>query len=132
MGVIVLIYCLQSAQLLTIYFLFQMQSMPNPEPGVVHLKTDTLQCRVFQNTTHLQSLHLKLAPLNEHDETSWSQEEFQVMEKFFEVKVVCPPFKPQALLAYARMLSVPYNVLKDFVQIMRLELVSLMWILAQA
>jgi len=108
--------------------------MPNPEPGVVHLKTDTLQCRVFQNTTHLQSLHLKLAPLNEHDETSWSQEEFQVMEKFFEVKVVCPPFKPQALLAYARMLSVPYNVLKDFVQIMRLELVSstLKWIFCMA
>jgi hypothetical protein len=28
------------------------------------------------------------------------------------------------LLAFARMLNVPYNVLKDFVQIMRLELVS--------
>ncbi|XP_059480317.1 mediator of RNA polymerase II transcription subunit 14 isoform X2 [Neocloeon triangulifer] len=99
-----------------------MQSIPNPEPGVVHLKTDTLLCRVFQNTTHLQSLHLKLSPLNEHDETSWSPDEFQILEKFFETKVVCPPFKPQALLAFARMLTVPYNMLKDFVQIVRLEL----------
>ncbi|XP_065344128.1 mediator of RNA polymerase II transcription subunit 14 isoform X2 [Cloeon dipterum] len=95
----------------------------NQEPGVVHMKTDTMMCRVYQNTTHLQSLHMKLSPLDEHDESSWSAEEFQLLEKYFESKVACPPFKPQALISFARMLIVPYNVLKDVVQIIRFEMV---------
>ncbi|CAB3376625.1 Hypothetical predicted protein [Cloeon dipterum] len=101
----------------------QLHPVANQEPGVVHLRTDTMMCRVYQNTTHLQSLHVKLSPLDEHDESSWSAEEFQLLEKFFETKVACPPFKPQALVSFARMLIAPYNVLKDVVQIIRFEMV---------
>lgn len=48
----------------------------------------------------------------------------QIIEKFFEVRVACPMFKPNSLLGLARMLSTPLYVLKDFVQIMKLDLVS--------
>ncbi|KAF4526396.1 hypothetical protein B566_EDAN012686 [Ephemera danica] len=98
-----------------------LHEVPNNEPGVVHLKTESLLCRVFQNTNHLQSLHIKLASSPDNKE-QWTLEEFQIIEKFFETKVACPPYKPHTLLAFARMLNVPNNVLKDCVQIMRLEL----------
>lgn len=49
---------------------------------------------------------------------------FQIIEKFFDTRAAAPPYKPNALSGFGRMLNVPYNVLKDFVQIMKLELVS--------
>lgn len=91
------------------------------EPGVVHFKVETLQCRVGLNTQHLQSLHIKVTPLPEHKD-QWSPEEMQIIEKFFDTRVAAPPFKPNSLSGFGRMLNVPFNVLKDFVQIMKLEL----------
>jgi hypothetical protein len=49
---------------------------------------------------------------------------FQIIEKFFDTRAAAPPYKPNALSGFGRMLNVPYNVLKDFVQIMKLELVG--------
>jgi hypothetical protein len=49
---------------------------------------------------------------------------FQIIEKFFDTRVAAPPYKPNAVSGFGKMLNVPYNVLKDFVQIMKLELVS--------
>ncbi|XP_046397458.1 mediator of RNA polymerase II transcription subunit 14 [Ischnura elegans] len=91
------------------------------EQNVVHFKSETLQCRVGLNPQHLQSLHIKIQPTPEHKDT-WSMEEFQVMEKFFDTRVAVPPYKPNALCGFVRMLNVPVNVLRDFVSIMRLEL----------
>lgn len=91
------------------------------EPGVVHFKSETLQCRVGLNPQHLQSLHIKIQATPDHKDT-WSMEEFQVMEKFFDTRVAVPPYKPNALCGFVRMLNVPINVLRDFVSIMRLEL----------
>ncbi|KAG8232291.1 hypothetical protein J437_LFUL011232 [Ladona fulva] len=47
------------------------------EPGVVHFKSETLQCRVGLNPQHLQSLHIKIQATPEHKDT-WSMEEIQV------------------------------------------------------
>ena len=47
------------------------------EPGVVHFKADTLQCRVGLNTQHMQSLHMKVQPMPEHKD-QWTLEELQV------------------------------------------------------
>lgn len=96
--------------------------IPTTEPGFIHFKVDTLQCRVGLNTQHLQSLHIKVTSLPEHKD-QWSLEEMQIIEKFFDTRAAAPPFKPNALCCFGRMLSVPYNVFKDFVQIMKLELV---------
>lgn len=95
--------------------------IPTTEPGVVHFKVETLQCRVGLNTQHLQSLHIKVTCLPEHKD-QWTLEELQIIEKFFDTRASAPPFKPNALCGFGRMLNVPYNVLKDFVQIMKLEL----------
>jgi hypothetical protein len=48
---------------------------------------------------------------------------FQIIEKFFDTRAASPPYKPNALSGFGRMLNVPCNVLKDFIQIMKLELV---------
>jgi hypothetical protein len=49
---------------------------------------------------------------------------FQIIEKFFDTRAAAPPYKPNALSGFGRMLNVPCNVLKDFIQIMKLELVG--------
>lgn len=92
------------------------------EPGVVHFKVETLQCRVGLNPQHLQSLHIKVQPSPEHKD-QWTLEELQVIEKFFDTRAAAPPYKPNTLSGFGRMLNVPFNVLKDFVQIMKFELV---------
>nr|XP_033322342.1 mediator of RNA polymerase II transcription subunit 14-like [Megalopta genalis] len=92
------------------------------EPGVVQFKVESLQCRVGLNPQHLQSLHIKVQPLPEHKD-QWTLEELQIIEKFFDTRAAAPPYKPNTLSGFGRMLNVPFNVLKDFVQIMKLELV---------
>ncbi|KAI4496983.1 hypothetical protein M0802_007931 [Mischocyttarus mexicanus] len=92
------------------------------EPGVVHFKVESLQCRVGLNPQHLQSLHIKVQPLPEHKD-QWTSEELQIIEKFFDTRVAVPPYKPNTLSGFGRMLNVPFNVLKDFIQIMKLDLV---------
>lgn len=92
------------------------------EPGVVHFKVDTLQCRVGLNPQHLQSLHIKVQPVVEHKD-QWTLEELQILEKFFDTRAAAPPYKPNALNGFGKMLNLPFNILKDFIQIMKLELV---------
>ncbi|XP_032682223.1 mediator of RNA polymerase II transcription subunit 14 isoform X1 [Odontomachus brunneus] len=92
------------------------------EPGVVHFKVESLQCRVGLNPQHLQSLHIKVQPLPEHKD-QWTLEELQILEKFFDTRAAAPPYKPNTLSGFGKLLNVPFNVLKDFVQIMKLELV---------
>ncbi|XP_063244367.1 mediator of RNA polymerase II transcription subunit 14 isoform X2 [Bacillus rossius redtenbacheri] len=95
--------------------------IPNTEPGVVHFKGESLQCRVGLNPQHLQSLHIKVTPLPD-SKCEWTPEEMQVIEKFFDTRAAAPPYKPINLSSFCRMLNVQANVLKDFVQIMKLEL----------
>ncbi|XP_070537690.1 mediator of RNA polymerase II transcription subunit 14-like isoform X2 [Ptychodera flava] len=99
-----------------------LQSATSNEPGVIQFNVESLQCRVSLNPNTLQTLHLKLTPKPDTKE-NWSQEELQVLEKFFETKVVCPPFKANALTAFGRLLGAPSVILKDCVNIMRLEMV---------
>ncbi|XP_074034115.1 mediator complex subunit 14 isoform X2 [Leptinotarsa decemlineata] len=95
----------------------------NTEPGVIHFKVaESLQCRIGLNTQHLQSLHLKITPLPEHKEV-WSQDDLQVLEKFFDTRAAAPPYKPNSMFTFCTMLNLPVNVLKDFIQLMKLELV---------
>lgn len=45
------------------------------------------------------------------------------MEKFFDTRTVAPPYKQTSLITFCTILNVPLNVLKDFIQIMKLELI---------
>ncbi|XP_025987694.2 mediator of RNA polymerase II transcription subunit 14 isoform X1 [Solenopsis invicta] len=94
----------------------------NAEPGVVHFKAESLQCRVGLNPQHFQSLHIKVLALPEYKD-QWSGEELQIIEKFFDTRVAAPPYKHNTLAGFGRMLNARFKVLKDFVQIMKLELV---------
>lgn len=105
-------------------------NLPCNEPGVVLFKVDNFHCRITQNSTNLQTLHLKLTPIPEHKD-QWTSDELQVLEKYFDTKVVCSPYKPNAMLSFARMLTAPVRILKDCVQIMRHEMLpdrNMKWI----
>ncbi|XP_072252687.1 mediator of RNA polymerase II transcription subunit 14 isoform X2 [Leuresthes tenuis] len=89
------------------------------EPGVIMFKTDVLKCRVALNPKNYQTLQLKVTPENTGP---WSQEELQVLERFFETRVAGPPFKFNTLSAFTKLLGAPTNILRDCVRIMKLEL----------
>ncbi|XP_028847493.1 mediator of RNA polymerase II transcription subunit 14 isoform X1 [Denticeps clupeoides] len=89
------------------------------EPGVIMFKSDVLKCRVALNPKTYQTLQLKVTPENSGP---WTQEELQVLEKFFETRVVGPPFKYNTLHAFSRLLGAATNILRDCVRIMKLEL----------
>uniref|UniRef100_A0A673WLZ7 Mediator of RNA polymerase II transcription subunit 14 n=1 Tax=Salmo trutta TaxID=8032 RepID=A0A673WLZ7_SALTR len=88
-------------------------------PGVIMFKTEVLKCRVALNPKTYQTLQLKVTPENTGP---WSQEELQVLEKFFETRVAGPPFKYNTLNAFTKLLGAPTNILRDCVRIMKLEL----------
>lgn len=68
----------------TLSSLFQLSIVTSNEPGVIMFKTDVLKCRVALNPKNYQTLQLKVTPENTGP---WSQEELQVLEKFFETRV---------------------------------------------
>ncbi|XP_064456763.1 mediator of RNA polymerase II transcription subunit 14-like isoform X2 [Ornithodoros turicata] len=94
-----------------------MTMIPTQEPGVIQFRTESLQCKVSLNPATLQSLHLKLNPTEQ-----WSPEELQVLERYFDTKVASFPYKPNAFMSFTRLMTAPLSILKDFVQLMRLEL----------
>lgn len=69
---------------ITLSTLFQLSIVNSNEPGVIMFKTDVLKCRVALNPKNYQTLQLKVTPENTGP---WSQEELQVLEKFFETRV---------------------------------------------
>ncbi|XP_053732138.1 mediator of RNA polymerase II transcription subunit 14 isoform X1 [Synchiropus splendidus] len=89
------------------------------EPGVIMFKTEVLKCRVALNPKNYQTLQLKVTPENAGP---WSQEELQVLERFFETRVAGPPFKYNTLNAFTKLLGAPIHILRDCVRIMKLEL----------
>ncbi|ESO84116.1 hypothetical protein LOTGIDRAFT_211073 [Lottia gigantea] len=98
--------------------------IPSPsEPGVLIFKAESLQymVNIIMNTSDLQTLNLKVSPVPEFTD-QWTTEETQIIERYFDVKVACYPYKLNTMFAFAKILSAPLRILKDFVQIMRLEL----------
>lgn len=82
---------------------------------------------MFLNPAHMQSLHIKVSPLpiggiDGKPPIQWSADELQIIEQFFELRVVAPPYRPHSLCGFGRALNVPPQVLKDFIQLMRIDL----------
>lgn len=67
-----------------LFLSLQLSIVNSNEPGVIMFKTDVLKCRVALNPKNYQTLQLKVTPENTGP---WSQEELQVLEKFFETRV---------------------------------------------
>jgi mediator of RNA polymerase II transcription subunit 14 len=85
-------------------------------------RSESLQFRVSLDPNHFQSLHLKVIPVHE-SQNIWSLDEIQLLEKFFASKVVSPPFRPYGLAAFAKLVSLPTRIIKDCIQIIRLQLI---------
>ncbi|XP_048396504.1 mediator of RNA polymerase II transcription subunit 14 [Stegostoma tigrinum] len=96
-----------------------LQLINSNEPGVIMFKTEALKCRVALNPQTYQTLQFKVTP---ETPDPWTQEELQVLEKFFETRVAGPPFKANTLNAFAKLLGAPTHILRDCVRIMKLEL----------
>ena len=77
-------YLFHSLLTSTLSILLQLSIVNSNEPGVIMFKTDVLKCRVALNPKNYQTLQLKVTPENAGP---WSQEELQVLEKFFETRV---------------------------------------------
>lgn len=97
-------------------------NLTSSEPGVSLFKSELFQCQVFLNPSHMQSLHIKITPFNEKLAIQWSPEELQTLEQFFDVRVAAPPYRPSLLCGFGKVLSLPPLVLKDAIQLMRLDL----------
>ena len=64
-------------------FLTQMSS---GEPSVIAFRVETLLCKVSINQDNsFQSLHLKIIP---DDPSFWQAEQLQIIQKFFDTKVI--------------------------------------------
>ncbi|XP_065205637.1 mediator of RNA polymerase II transcription subunit 14 [Planococcus citri] len=97
----------------------------NPEQGMLNFKVNGLQCLVCLNRNHFQSLHIKITVAPENKEP-WSVEDpqdLQVLEKFFDMRVAAPPFKSHSVDMFAKLLTCQHHFLKDFIQIMKLDLI---------
>ncbi|XP_058828466.1 mediator of RNA polymerase II transcription subunit 14 [Topomyia yanbarensis] len=98
------------------------------EPGVVLFKADNLQYQVFLNPNHMQSLHMKITQtpmgptMDGKPPYQWAAEDLQILEQFFDQRVAAPPYRPAVVTSFTRMLNLPSQVMKDFIQIMRLDL----------
>ncbi|XP_064603828.1 mediator of RNA polymerase II transcription subunit 14-like [Liolophura sinensis] len=93
------------------------------EPGVTMFKVEALQFRVSLNPNTLQTLHMKATPTPTPEfRDQFTPEDIQILGRYFDVKVACPPYKVNALRAMVRLLAAPSRILKDCIQIMKLEL----------
>jgi mediator of RNA polymerase II transcription subunit 14 len=117
-----------------------MANVLHSEPGVLMFRMECgLQFRVSFIPSMTLSLRLKVLSLPPPDygvSPQWDGEELQIVERFFETKVTCFPYKPNALVSFIQLLKAPPRVFKDFVQLMKLELMpdrnmrwSLQWCL---
>lgn len=52
------------------------------EHGMLNFKVDGLQCLVFLNQHHFQSLHIKLSTLSENKDP-WNMEDLQVVKHLY-------------------------------------------------
>ena len=68
-------------------------------------QVEHLQCKVSINPDNsFQSLHLKVVP---DDPNQWKSDQLLIIQKFFDAKVVAPPYRPTFLSGFCRLLHCP-------------------------
>lgn len=67
-------------------------------------------------------VQMEASPIMNED---WTQDEIEVLQRYFETKVGGYPYKADPFLFFSRVLfNFPKNVVRDFIQLFKLELVS--------
>ena len=77
----------------------------------------------------LSHLYVDIFMVSTESLDTWSAEELQILEKFIDLKVFCPPYKLNSLTTIGRIIAAPLQILKDCIQIMKLELVGKIYVL---
>lgn len=76
----------------------------------------------------MQSLHVKITPAimgpqqDMKPQYQWNPDDLLTLETYFEQKVAAPPYRQNSLYGFTRLFNVPPYVLKDLIQIIRLEM----------
>lgn len=93
-----------------------------PDSGIVTFRLEPFLYRVSLNPATMQSLHVKISPIDPNKEQLFTAEEIQVVERYFDAKVSSIPYKPNAFMSFSRLMGCAQRILRDFIQLMRLEL----------
>ncbi|XP_022648416.1 mediator of RNA polymerase II transcription subunit 14-like [Varroa jacobsoni] len=93
-----------------------------PDSGIVTFRLEPLVYRVSLNPATMQSLHVKISPVDPNKEQLFTVDEIQVVERYFDAKVASIPYKPNAFISFYRLMGCTQRILRDFIQLMRLEL----------
>ena len=110
--------------------------LQSPEPGVILFRVNDnnpqaqgssgLTCRIvsYASNQH-QSLHLKLEPDQTQGYNYWSQnpEMTSILERFFDSRVVSPPYRLNAITAFFKLMQSPTEALKDLINTLRYTLI---------
>lgn len=72
----------------------------------------------------MQSLHLKVSQMPHSGPTpdnkppyQWTMDDLQTLELYFESRVAVPPYRINVITAFLKMLCLPPQVLRDFIQV---------------
>lgn len=94
---------------------------------MILFRVEGLQCQVFSNPDHMQSLHVKITqammgPQDMKPQYQWSPDDLSTLETYFEQKVAAPPFRQSSLYVFIKFFVIPPYILKDIIQILRLDM----------
>ena len=101
--------------------------LPSPEPGVIMFRTNSdvnqssgLTCRMMSYASNQhQSLHLKLEPDQNYNFWAQNPDMITILEKYFDSRVVSPPFRPNAVITFLTLLQCPLEAMKDLINVLR-------------
>jgi len=99
------------------------------EPYSITFNNESMQFKISHDTITMDTIHLWVSAL---DMNQWNRDELDTIQLFFEKKVACAPYNPNAFMTFARALTVPSRILKDFIRLWKLDLYpdpSVKWIL---
>lgn len=95
---------------------------PVSETTQICYASDNMQYRFTMDPSR-GLVQMKATPISNDD---WRVDDIDVLERYFEARIGCYPYKADPFLSFCRLLfNFPKNVLKDFIEIFRLELVSI-------
>jgi mediator of RNA polymerase II transcription subunit 14 len=120
---------------------FSIGALQSADQSMVSFKVESLTCMVSSRQENaFQTLHLKIeqdqvqsyillvlseSVLNSFkinfQPTSFTPDMLLILEKFFDTRVVVPPYRPNAVTAFIRILQCPVEALKNLIQLMHLE-----------
>ena len=85
------------------------------------VSTATLQLVCQPHPQDMRRLVMKVATVNPNRE-NWLTQDLQVLEKFFEFRVTCAPYRFNAMKSFFNIISAPTPILRDLIQLMKIEM----------